>query len=66
MSKVQIIKNVKRVKTSLGVVCLVYDKDKISNSLLSAEIYNEKYFLLLKLHQFIHNGIVWLKMKILD
>lgn len=65
MSKVQIVKNVKKVKTSLGVVCLVYDKDKVSNSLLSAEIYDKKYFLLLKLHQFIYNVIVWLKMKTL-
>lgn len=65
MSKVQIVKNVKKVKTSLGVVCLVYDKDIVTNSLLTAEIYDKKYFLLLKLHQFIYNVIVWLKMKTL-
>jgi hypothetical protein len=65
MSKVRIIKEVKKVKTSLGIVCLVYDKDMDNNSLLSAEIYDRRYFLLLKLHQFIYNLIVWLKMKTL-
>lgn len=64
MNKLVITKKLKKVKISSGTYCLFYDVDSYTNTLLSAELYNEKFYYILKLYEKLHNSFVWMKSRV--
>lgn len=63
MNKVVVVKVLKKIETSYGKFCLFYEKDCVSNTLLTANLYNSKLYIPLKIYETFFNFFVWLKVR---